>query len=104
MCQANVQVSVGGTDTVVGPGPTPPTVAETDYGGHIVRAGHKRYFFDPGSNQKGDFVRITEVCPHHASASWYVLHAVCSSLDVFVKTCAIRMYRLLEPRDLCSYV
>lgn len=26
-----------------------------------MRAGHKRYFFDLGSNQKGAFLRITEV-------------------------------------------
>ena len=62
-----VQVSVGGAEPVVGPGPTPPTVAETEYGGHLVRAGHKRFFFDPGSNQKGDFVRITEVSPQPPS-------------------------------------
>lgn len=56
-----LQVDVAGPEVVVGPGPTPASVAETEYGGHIVRAGHKRYFFDPGSNQKGNFVRITEV-------------------------------------------
>ncbi|KAK9803252.1 hypothetical protein WJX73_010484 [Symbiochloris irregularis] len=55
------QVQVSGPAPVVGPGPTPPTVAETEFGGQVVRAGHKRYFFDPGSNQKGSFVRITEV-------------------------------------------
>lgn len=56
-----VQVSVTGSSPIVGPGPTPPSIADTLYGGQIVRAGHKRYFFDSGSNQKGDFIRITEV-------------------------------------------
>lgn len=55
------QVSVTGSSPIVGPGPTPPSIADTLYGGQIVRAGHKRYFFDSGSNQKGDFIRITEV-------------------------------------------
>ena len=54
-------MSVAGQQTVVGPGPAPPSLSDTDTGGRIVRAGHKRYFFDLGSNQKGAFLRITEV-------------------------------------------
>lgn len=52
---------MAGQQTVVGPGPAPPSLSDTDTGGRIVRAGHKRYFFDLGSNQKGAFLRITEV-------------------------------------------
>lgn len=46
---------------MVGPGPSPPTITETETGGQIVRAGHKRFFFDLGTNAKGNFLRITEV-------------------------------------------
>lgn len=56
-----LQAAVAGSRTVVGPGPSPPTITETDTGGQIVRAGHKRFFFDLGSNAKGKFLRITEV-------------------------------------------
>lgn len=56
-----VQAAVAGSQTVVGPGPSPPTITETHTGGQIVRAGHKRFFFDLGSNAKGKFLRITEV-------------------------------------------
>ncbi len=45
----------------MGPGPAPPSLTSTDTGSHIVRAGHKRYFFDLGSNNKGQYLRITEV-------------------------------------------
>ena len=47
----------------MGPGPAPPSLTTTDTGSHIVRAGHKRYFFDLGSNNKGQYLRITEVWP-----------------------------------------
>ena len=47
----------------MGPGPAPPSLTSTDTGSHIVRAGHKRYFFDLGSNNKGQYLRITEVRP-----------------------------------------
>ncbi|KAL3137132.1 hypothetical protein ABBQ32_006703 [Trebouxia sp. C0010 RCD-2024] len=57
----DVTAAVAGSRTVVGPGPSPPTITETDTGGQIVRAGHKRFFFDLGSNAKGKFLRITEV-------------------------------------------
>lgn len=50
-----------GHETVVGPGPAPPMLSVTEVGGLMVRAGHKRYFFDAGSNAHGQFVRITEV-------------------------------------------
>ncbi len=50
-----------GQETVVGPGPSPPTLISTESGSRIVRAGHKRYFFDLGSNNKGQYLRITEV-------------------------------------------
>lgn len=57
---------MAGQQTVVGPGPAPPSLSDTDMGGRIVRAGHKRYFFDLGSNQRGAFLRITEVPPAFA--------------------------------------
>ena len=47
----------------MGPGPAPPSLSTSDTGSHIVRAGHKRYFFDLGSNNKGQYLRITEVRP-----------------------------------------
>lgn len=59
--QDDVMAAVAGSRTVVGPGPSPPTITETETGGQIVRAGHKRFFFDLGSNAKGKFLRITEV-------------------------------------------
>ncbi|DBA92796.1 hypothetical protein WJX77_008760 [Trebouxia sp. C0004] len=59
--QDDVMAAVAGSRTVVGPGPSPPTITETETGGQIVRAGHKRFFFDLGSNAKGRFLRITEV-------------------------------------------
>ena len=57
-----MQVPLVGRETIVGPGPAPPSLMSTDTGSHIVRAGHKRYFFDLGSNNKGQYLRITEVC------------------------------------------
>ena len=59
----HMQVPLVGQETIVGPGPAPPSLTSTDTGSHIVRAGHKRYFFDMGSNNKGQYLRITEVCP-----------------------------------------
>ena len=56
-----MQVPLVGQETIVGPGPAPPSLTSTDTGSHIVRAGHKRYFFDLGSNNKGQYLRITEV-------------------------------------------
>lgn len=61
VCYCLIQAAVAGSRTVVGPGPSPPTITETETGGQIVRAGHKRFFFDLGSNAKGKFLRITEV-------------------------------------------
>lgn len=61
-----VQVPPMGQETVVGPGPAPPTLTSTESGSRIVRAGHKRYFFDLGSNNKGQYLRITEVLYPHA--------------------------------------
>lgn len=56
-----LQLDVAGSQQLVGPGPSPPSIGETKTGGQVLRAGHKRFFFDLGSNQKGDFLRITEV-------------------------------------------
>lgn len=50
-----------GQETIVGPGPAPPLLTTTDAGSLLVRAGHKRYFFDACSSPHGEFVRITEV-------------------------------------------
>jgi hypothetical protein len=50
-----------GQETIVGPGPAPPLLTTTDAGNLLVRAGHKRYFFDACSNLHGEFLRITEV-------------------------------------------
>lgn len=58
-----------GQETIVGPGPAPPSLTSTDTGSHIVRAGHKRYFFDLGSNNKGQYLRITEVSARLPGAS-----------------------------------
>ncbi|CAK0753202.1 hypothetical protein CVIRNUC_002203 [Coccomyxa viridis] len=56
-----LQIPSMGQETIVGPGPAPPSLSTSDTGSHIVRAGHKRYFFDLGSNNKGQYLRITEV-------------------------------------------
>ena len=60
----------------MGPGPAPPSLISTDTGSHIVRAGHKRYFFDLGSNNKGQYLRITEVRPCLPSCTeyWHSAH------------------------------
>jgi hypothetical protein len=50
-----------GQETIIGPGPAPPLLTTTDVGSLVVRAGHKRYFFDGCTNQHGQFLRITEV-------------------------------------------
>lgn len=86
-----LQAAVAGSQTVVGPGPSPPTITETDTGGQIVRAGHKRFFFDLGSNAKGKFLRITEVIPIGDVAAnaltplqapcFFLLHSVDTDLE-----------------------
>jgi hypothetical protein len=66
----------------VGPGPSPPTLISTESGSRIVRAGHKRYFFDLGSNNKGQYLRITEVshCSQPDSAAYVLaLYAAAST-------------------------
>lgn len=52
---------VMGHETMVGPGPAPPQLMTTEVGSLLVRAGHKRYFFDACNNSHGQFLRITEV-------------------------------------------
>eukprot|EP01025_Chloroclados_australasicus_P003975 TRINITY_DN1094_c0_g1_i6.p2 TRINITY_DN1094_c0_g1~~TRINITY_DN1094_c0_g1_i6.p2 ORF type:complete len:321 (-),score=66.45 TRINITY_DN1094_c0_g1_i6:3388-4350(-) len=62
-------VGVGGTSPSaisLGPPPegplrSPPTVTPTEGGGQVVRVGQKRFFFDPGTNRRGQYVRVTEV-------------------------------------------
>ena len=54
---------VMGHETMVGPGPAPPQLMTTEVGSLLVRAGHKRYFFDACNNSHGQFLRITEVSP-----------------------------------------
>ncbi len=59
--------SVSGPRTIVGPAPAPPALTSTPGGGSVLRVGHKRFYFDLGSNQRGTFLRITEVsCPSSA--------------------------------------
>lgn len=53
--------AIAGPSPVVGPGPAPPTIAPTPSGGCLVRAGHKRFFFDANQNLKGGYLRISEV-------------------------------------------
>ena len=77
-----MQVPALGQETVVGPGPSPPTLISTESGSRIVRAGHKRYFFDLGSNNKGQYLRITEVshCSQPDSAAYdLALYAAAST-------------------------
>lgn len=54
------QATVGGNQRVVGPGPAPPALVSADNGSQILRVGQKRFFLDPGTNHRGQFVRITE--------------------------------------------
>eukprot|EP00803_Ostreobium_quekettii_P000356 evm.model.scf_454.11 EVM.evm.TU.scf_454.11 scf_454:73376-75253(+) len=54
------QVSVAGSQKVVGPGPSPPALVSAENGSQILRVGQKRFFLDPGANHRGQFVRITE--------------------------------------------
>lgn len=53
-------VSVAGSQKVVGPGPSPPALVSAENGSQILRVGQKRFFVDPGANHRGQFVRITE--------------------------------------------
>ena len=47
--------------TVSSQRPSPATVTTQGGGGsHVVRSGHKRFFFDVGSNPRGTYMRITE--------------------------------------------
>eukprot|EP01023_Acetabularia_acetabulum_P021439 TRINITY_DN2124_c3_g1_i14.p1 TRINITY_DN2124_c3_g1~~TRINITY_DN2124_c3_g1_i14.p1 ORF type:complete len:286 (-),score=56.32 TRINITY_DN2124_c3_g1_i14:1770-2627(-) len=54
--------SEGGVGAI---GPPPegvaPTATVTEAGGQVVRVGQKRFFFDPGTNRRGQYVRVTEV-------------------------------------------
>ena len=70
------QIPSMGQETIVGPGPAPPSLSTSDTGSHIVRAGHKRYFFDLGSNNKGQYLRITEVrpAPSASCCCWPLQH------------------------------
>lgn len=84
-----MQVPPLGQETVVGPGPSPPTLVSTDSGSRIVRAGHKRYFFDLGSNNKGQYLRITEVWLHSCASgqSYALLPDRCSTpVDLAAKS------------------
>ena len=54
--------SVSGARTIVGPAPAPPALTAAPGGGSVLRVGHKRFYIDLGSNQRGAFLRITEVC------------------------------------------
>ena len=53
--------SVSGARTIVGPAPAPPALTAAPGGGSVLRVGHKRFYIDLGSNQRGAFLRITEV-------------------------------------------
>lgn len=55
-----LDATVGGNQRVVGPGPAPPALVSADNGSQILRVGQKRFFLDPGTNHRGQFVRITE--------------------------------------------
>eukprot|EP00210_Caulerpa_lentillifera_P002769 g2646.t2 len=57
---SKADLSVGGNQRVVGPGPAPPALITAENGSQILRVGQKRFFLDPGSNHRGQFVRITE--------------------------------------------
>ncbi|KAK9843326.1 hypothetical protein WJX74_010381 [Apatococcus lobatus] len=53
--------SVSGPGTLVGPPPPPPVLTATPGEGTVLRIGHKRFYFDLGSNQRGVFLRLTEM-------------------------------------------
>lgn len=57
---SGADLSVGGSQRVVGPGPAPPALVSAENGSQILRVGQKRFFLDPGTNHRGQFVRITE--------------------------------------------
>ena len=86
-----MQAAVAGSRTVVGPGPSPPTITETETGGQIVRAGHKRFFFDLGSDAKGKFLRITEVRPRFGCL---FRCAACSTEDLIHQIVTRNIYML----------
>lgn len=56
-----VDASVVSSSTRVGPGPSPPAMFLTASGVPSLSVGHKRFFFDPSCNDRGAFLRITEV-------------------------------------------
>lgn len=55
-----MQELIATSQRVVGPGPSPPMLVSAENGSQILRVGQKRFFFDPGNNHRGQFVRITE--------------------------------------------
>lgn len=61
-------VSVDGTQSVVGPGPSPPVLSQSSTGAPVLRVGQKKYFFDLGENDKGKYLRITEVVREQRSS------------------------------------
>ena len=97
-----MQAAVAGSRTVVGPGPSPPTITETETGGQIVRAGHKRFFFDLGSNAKGKFLRITEVRPRPgclfccpACSIQNIIHRIVTRTPFMLESCCIALRFML---------
>lgn len=59
--EEQAHINVGGTQIVVGPGPSPPLLTTSSSGAPVLRVGQKRFFFDVGENDKGRYLRITEV-------------------------------------------
>lgn len=58
---------------VVGPGPAPPTLTASRSGALLLKAGPKRFFFDVGLNEKGRFLRISEVSCKNTPTQGFLL-------------------------------
>jgi hypothetical protein len=56
-----VQGEVGGPAVQVGPGPAEPVLSASAHGAPVLTVGPKTIFLDPRQNDKGRYLRITEV-------------------------------------------
>lgn len=53
--------NVDPNQVILGPGPSSPTLTNSNDGALMLRVGQKRFYFDSGSNHRGHYIRITEV-------------------------------------------
>lgn len=65
-----------GPVTVVGPGAGAPVLSTSVSGAPVLEVGQKKFFFDPGENEKGKYLRFTEVRGESSVKDWLVCQGV----------------------------